>query len=71
MPEEWLDVAYINFGKAILHGRITDGYDEYRVRKEREIDQVLSDEQKEALYDLNTKHDRETQKLLRSFVENV
>lgn len=23
MPEEYFDIAYINFDKAILHGRIT------------------------------------------------
>ena len=24
MPEEWFEVAYINFDKAILHGRVME-----------------------------------------------
>lgn len=71
MEQEWLDVAYINFGKAILHGRVVDGVDEYRCTKEREIEQVLTPEQKAAVEDLSFKHEREMRKLLRSFVEGV
>lgn len=68
MPEEWLEIAYINFNKAIVHGRITDGLDEYRVRKEREIEQVLTDEQKAKVEDLQIRQRDELHKLLRSFV---
>lgn len=70
MPEEWLEIAYINFSKAILHGRVTDGFDEYRVRKEREIEQVLTEEQKEQVSDLQIRQGVEMTKLLRGFVEN-
>lgn len=69
MSEEWLEIAYINFGKAILHGRVTEGIDEFRVRKEREVEQVLTDEQKRAVEALNTKHEIAMSKLLRSFVD--
>lgn len=71
MPEEWFDVAYINFNKAILHGRITAGIDEHRVRIEAQIEQVLTDEQREAIADLGSKHDREIQRLLGSFVDRA
>lgn len=67
MSEEWFDVAYINFGEAILHGRIVDGWDENRVRKEREVRVILSAEQKRAIEDMNTKHQLEMQRLLRGF----
>ena len=69
MPEEWLEVTYINSDKAILHGRVSDGIDEFRVRKEREIEQVLTDEQKRRVEVLNGKHQAEMTKLLRSLVE--
>lgn len=73
MENEWLDLAYINFDKIIMHGRIVrDGkwipelnrHDILSV----EIEQVLTQEQKNQLYDLNEKHDRERHKLLRSFI---
>ncbi len=67
MPEEWFEVAYINFDKAILHGRVSDGFDEFRCRKERMIEQVLTEEQKKQIEDLNFKHDNEMQQLLRGF----
>lgn len=68
MPEEWFDVAYINFDKVILHGRVSDGFDEFRCRKERMLEQVLTEEQKNQLIDMNERHQDEMQKLLRSFV---
>lgn len=67
MPEEWFDVAYINF-KAILHGRIMGERDENLCREEIMIEQVLTKEQKRAIEDLNFEHDQAMQKLLRSFV---
>jgi len=69
MPEEYFDVAYINFDKAILHGRITVGLDEHRVRQERYVEQVLSEEQKRQIEDLNSAHREQLDKLLASFVD--
>jgi hypothetical protein len=68
MAEEWFEVAYINFGKAILHGRATAGRDDFGVRQEREVEIVLTDEQKRQIEDMNTDHHIAMQKLLRSFV---
>lgn len=68
MPEEWFEVAYINFDKAILHGRVMGERDENLYRKETMIEQVLTEEQKRAIEDLNFEHDRAMQRLLRSFV---
>lgn len=68
MPEEWLELAYINFDKTILHGRVTAGRDDNGVRREREVEQVLTDDQKEAVIDLNERHSREMLSLLRGFV---
>lgn len=68
MAEEWLELAFINFDKAILHGRVTAGYDDFQVRQEREIEQVLTTEQQQEWQALSARHDREMQKLLRSFV---
>lgn len=69
MPEEYFDIAYINFDKAILHGRITGEMDEYRCRKEYMVEQVLTDEQKRQVEDLSSKHDIAMQRLLASFVD--
>lgn len=71
MPEEWFNVAHINFDKAILHGRITAGIDEHRVRIEAQVEQVLTDEQREAIADLESKHNQEMQRLLGSFVDRA
>lgn len=68
MPEEWFEVAYINFDKAILHGRVMGERDEYLCRKEIMIEQVLTNEQKRQIEDLNEEHQEAMQKLLRSFV---
>lgn len=76
MPEEWFEVAYINFDKAILHGRvrvpmlISNGEYFHNTHGPQEIEQVLTDEQKNAIADLNEKHQDEMQKLLKSFVES-
>lgn len=69
MPEEWFDLAYINFDKVILHGRITAGRDEFRVRREANIEQVLTDEQRDAVAELKYKHADELNALLGSFVD--
>lgn len=68
MPEEWLEVAYINFDKAIMHGRVTEGRDSFGVRHQREIEQVLTGPQQDTLADLNLRHEIERAELLRSFV---
>lgn len=76
MPEEWFEVAYINFDKAILHGRVMEmvppeetALNRAFFRKERMIEQVLTDEQKRAIEDLNFEHEQAMQALLKSFVE--
>ena len=69
MPEEYFDVAYINFNKAILHGRITAGRDAYGCRIEADVEQVLTDEQRCRLADLNSKHNNEVNILLASFLD--
>ena len=68
MPEEWFEVAYINFDKAILHGRVMGERDENLCRKEIMIEQVLTKEQKRAIEDLNFEHENAMQALLKSFV---
>jgi len=68
MPEEFFDVAYINFDKTILHGRITVGKDEYGCRKEASVEQVLTEDQKKSLRKLQSKHHDEIDALLSSFV---
>jgi len=77
MPEEWFEVAYINFDKAILHGRVMEmvrpeepALNRAFFRKERMIEQVLTEEEKNAIADLNVKHQDEMQELLKSFVES-
>jgi hypothetical protein len=67
MPEEWFDVAYINFDKAIMHGRVMFKNDN-GFREERYIEQQLTEEQKSEIEDLNFERDMAMQKLLRSFV---
>lgn len=76
MPEEWFEVAYINYDKAILHGRVMEmvkpdhpALNQAFFRKEREIEQVLTEEQKNAIVDMNERHQDEMQALLKSFVE--
>lgn len=68
MESEFLEVVFINFDKGIMHGRILDGRDEYGCNLERTIEQVLTDEQREAYYDLDLRQCRERRELLRKFV---
>jgi len=63
MESQWYEIAWINFTKAILHGRHGDGADE------REIEQVLTGEQREQVYDMDERHRNEKTALLRSFVQ--
>ena len=69
MPEEYFDVAYINFSKAILCGRIVGGLDENRCRIECDVEQILTSEQAEKISDLNSAHQQKLNKLLASFVD--
>ena len=62
MESEWLDLAYINFDKVIMHGRIMQNH------REIEIEQILTQEQKNQVYDLNANHERELRELLKSFI---
>lgn len=63
MSNEWLEIAYINFEKAIMHGQIV--VDDYQTIQ---IEQVLTQEQKTQIEDLNWKHECEMRSLLKSFV---
>ena len=67
MPEEWFEVAYINFDKAILHGRMTAGHDKFGVRIEREVEIVLGEHQKRQIEELNEEHRSKMQQLLGDF----
>lgn len=65
MENEWLELAYINYEKCIMHGQIdVSNYTTVQ------IEQVLTQEQKNQVYDLKEKHEREMRKLLRSFVND-
>lgn len=61
MSNEWFDIAWINFTKAILHGQFVDAEG-----KEHEVETTLSDGQREAVYDMNERHAQEMKALLRS-----
>ena len=62
MNNEWFDIAWINFTKAILHGQYVDDC------VERTIEQTLTAEQIEQVHALNDKHEAAMRKLLRSFL---
>ena len=64
MSNEWFELAWINFTKAILHGQYVDA-DGSAI----EIEQVLTDDQREKVYALNEKWDSELKSLLRSFIQ--
>ena len=60
MTDEWYEIAWINFTKAILHGCKGEGH---------EIELVLNDAEREAVYAINDRHAAEMKKLLASIVE--
>lgn len=64
MSNEWLEIAWINYAKAILHGQIVVD------NKEIAIEQILTSEQKAELDELQFRHRIETFRLLRSFVND-
>ena len=68
MSNEWLEIAWINFSKAILHGQVVTGRDKFGVSIEQSVDLILTAEQSECIQDLNAKQDAEMFKLLRSFL---
>jgi hypothetical protein len=62
MNNQWLELAWVNFTKAILHGQYVDGF------IEREVEQILTDAQRELVYEQNEKHKQEQFALYRSFI---
>ena len=71
MPEEWFEIAAINFDKLILYGRATAGTDLYGCRIEIEVEQVLTEPQKAAYEALAIKHRMEMDRLLSGFVDRT
>ena len=69
MENEWLDLAYINFEKVIMHGQIDNGIVDM-IPQTVQIEQVLTQEQKKKVENLNYKHEREMRALLRSFISD-
>lgn len=64
MSGEWFELAWINFTKAILHGQYIAANG-----AAVEIEQVLTDEQRDQFHELNDRHADERERLLRSFVQ--
>lgn len=69
MENEWFEIAYINFNKAILHGRVQRGRDKFGVNIEQEIEIVLSESEKSAICDLIAKHERALRKVYRAIAD--
>lgn len=63
MNNEWFDIAWINFTKAILHGQYIDNKG-----REIQLEHVLTDAERERVYDLNERHRDELNALLRGMV---
>lgn len=64
MSNEWFELAWINFTKAILHGQYIAANG-----AEVQLEQVLTDDQREQVYAMNEKHEAQMKALLRSFIE--
>jgi hypothetical protein len=62
MNNEWLEIAWINFNKAIMHGQYMDG------STERKVEQTLTPDQVDKVQDMNQKHADEILKMLRGFL---
>jgi len=69
MPEEWLEIVRINFTKILLTGRIRGGRDEHHVTIEHDVEQILTDEQREQVEALLGKQRSEMDELLFQFVD--
>ena len=73
MNNEWLDLAYINFDKVIMHGQILKKEQHasfYISGYPAQIEQVLTREQQREIEELRFKHEREVLELLKSFVND-
>ncbi len=66
MNNEWFEIAWINFTKAILHGQLVDD-----AGREVEIERVLTDAEREQVYALNEKHEAAMRDLLRGFAKTT
>ena len=64
MSNEWFDVAWINFSKAILHGQLVD-----QDGREITIERILTEEQAEMVQALNELHRTQMDGLLRGFAK--
>lgn len=68
MPEEYFEIAIINFDTMILHGRgVKKDADGNRI--EFEIDQRLTDDQKSQVEKIEMKHRSSMDRLLSGFVD--
>jgi hypothetical protein len=61
MDNEYLEIACINHIKYVVHGQLNEGT--------RQVEQLLTEDQKEQVDDLIFKQSEEMFALLRSFVE--
>jgi hypothetical protein len=69
MGEEFFDIVVINFNKYVLWGRYRTGnVDKWGVREEKYIEQVLTDEQKALLWNIEHEYQKQRAALLASFV---
>lgn len=60
MGSDYFDIAWINFDKPILHGRREDG---------STVERVLTEAERERIYEQNHRHEREKYELLRELSE--
>jgi hypothetical protein len=70
VENEWLDLAYINYDKVIMHGnvQIEVRAGDYYMKQDMRVEQELTQEQKQLVEDLMFKHEREMRRLLKGFV---
>lgn len=68
MENEWLEIAYINFDKAIMHGQVQEKKLDGNFYIERQVEQILTEEQRRLVEDLNFKHQCERKAVLKGFV---
>jgi hypothetical protein len=68
MNNEWLEIAWINFNKAILHGQVVTGTNKFGEPIKQSVDLILSADQANLIQGLNAKQGAEMFKLLRSFL---
>lgn len=70
MENEWLDLAYINYDKVIMHGKVQIEVraGDFYMKQDMRVEQELTQEQKQLVEDLMFKQEREIRALLRSFI---